>query len=271
MEQRITRAKRRVAAAEVPFEAPGAPERAERLTTVCAMIYLIFNAGYSATGDTAERRGTLCDEAIRLSRLLLRLYPAESELLGLTALQLLQRARVLARFDAGGQLVLLQDQDRSRWDAAMIAEALALLDKALRHRRPGPYQLQAAIAALHARASRAEDTDWAQIELLYSTLERLQPSPVVTLNRAVAVAKVRGSVEALAMIEPLADALSGYFYYYGAKGSFLAQLGRESEAREAFNQAIALAQSSAEAAIVRQHLDRLSDRGSSARPSGTHQ
>jgi RNA polymerase sigma-70 factor (ECF subfamily) len=139
----------------------------------------------------------------------------------------------------------------------MIAEGTALLDKALRHRRPGPYQLQAAIAALHARAPRAEATDWGEIETLYAALERLQPSPVVTLNRAVAVSKVRGAAAALAIVEPLAQALGGYFYFFGVKGALLQQLGRDDEAREAFDRAIALAHSPAEAAHIRLQLDRL--------------
>jgi RNA polymerase sigma-70 factor, ECF subfamily len=257
MEQRITRAKARVAAAHVPFETPGAVERAERLAAVAAMIYLVFNEGYSASGGEADARAPLCEEAIRLARLLLRLFPTEPEIMGLTALLLLQHARAAARFDADGSIVLLEDQDRSRWDRAMIAEGLALIDKAVRHRRRGPYQIQAAIAALHVRAVRAEDTDWAQIDLLYSALEELQPSPVVTLNRAVAVSKVRGAAAALDMIEPLAPKLSGYFYFFGVKGALLLQLGRQGEARTAFDKAIALANTAAEAAHIRLHLDRL--------------
>ncbi|MGH6890863.1 MAG: RNA polymerase sigma factor [Dongiaceae bacterium] len=257
MEQRITRAKARISRADVPFETPGAPERAERLHAVAAMIYLIFNEGYSATGGEIPLRAPLCEEAIRLARLLLRLFQDEPEMMGLAALLLLQHARSAARFDAAGNIVLLEDQDRSLWNKIMIAEGLALIDKAMRHRRPGPYQVQAAIAALHARASRAEDTDWAQIDLLYATLERLQPSPVVTLNRAVAVSKVRGPAAALEMIEPLAPALSGYFYFFGVKGALLQQLGRAEEARVAFDRAIALANTAAEAAHIRTHLDRL--------------
>lgn len=258
MEQRITRAKARVAKAKVAFEAPGAVERAERLASVAAMIYLIFNEGYSAGGAaTDDARGALCDEAIRLGRLLLRLFQAEPEIMGLTALMLLQHARSPARFDADGQIVLLEDQDRNSWNRRMIAEGLALLDKAIRHRARGPYQLQAAIAALHARAGRPEDTDWAGIERLYAALETLQPSPVVTLNRAVAVAKVQGPAAALDLVEPLAERLSGYFHFHGLRGGLLMQLGRPREAREAFDQAIALANTPAEAAHIRQHLDRL--------------
>jgi RNA polymerase sigma-70 factor (ECF subfamily) len=169
----------------------------------------------------------------------------------------LQHARAAARFDADGAVILLDDQDRSRWNRKMIAEGSALIDKAMRHRRSGPYQVQAAIAALHARAERPEDTDWAQIDLLYGTLEIMQPSPVVTLNRAVAVSKVRGAAAALDMIEPLAPRLSNYFHFFGVRGAFLMQLGRNDEARVAFDRAIALANTSAEAAHIRMHLDRL--------------
>jgi RNA polymerase sigma-70 factor, ECF subfamily len=257
MEQRITRAKARVAEAKVPFETPGAVERSERLVSVAAMIYLIFNEGYSASGDTAEIRAPLCEEAIRLSRLLLRLFQSEPEIMGLTALLLLQHARAAARFDADGAVILLEDQDRSLWNKALIAEGLALIDKAMRHRRSGPYQVQAAISALHARAEKPDDTDWVQIDLLYGALEVMQPSPVVTLNRAVAVSKVRGAEAALDMIEPLASRLSNYFHYFGVRGAFLMQLGRNDEARVAFDRAIALANTSAEAAHIRMHLDRL--------------
>ncbi|MFL5256364.1 MAG: RNA polymerase sigma factor [Rhodopila sp.] len=255
IEQRITRAKTRIAHANVPFEPPGAAERTERLAAVAAMIYLVFNEGYSAGALSA--RADLCGEAIRLGRLLLRLFPAEPEIMGLTALMLLQHARARARHDADGAVILLEDQDRSLWDATLIAEGLALIDKAMRHRRPGPYQIQSAIAAAHARAARAADTDWQQIDALYATLERLQPSPVITLNRAVAVSKVRGPAVALAMIEPLASQLAGYFYFFGVQGAFLSQLGRAAEARVAFNRAIALASAPAEAAHIREHLDRL--------------
>ncbi|MBU2148075.1 MAG: RNA polymerase sigma factor [Alphaproteobacteria bacterium] len=257
MEQRITRAKAKVAQAGVPFEAPGAVERSERLGAVAAMVYLVFNEGYSASGGDAAMRLPLCDEAIRLARLLLKLFQSEPEIMGLAALMLLQHARAAARFDGDGAVVLLEDQDRGLWNHKMIAEGLALIDKAIRHHRPGPYQIQAAIAALHARAKRPEDTDWAQIDLLYGALERLQPSPVITLNRAVAVSKARGPSEALAMIEPLEVRLSGYFHFFGVKGGLLMQLGRRAEAREAFARAIALANTTAEATHIRMHLDRL--------------
>jgi RNA polymerase sigma-70 factor (ECF subfamily) len=255
MEQRITRAKGRIADADVPFETPGAIERSERVAAVAAMIYLVFNEGYSA-GDDPERAG-LADEAIRLARLLLRLFPAEPEIMGLTALLLLQHARGPARFDADGNVILLEAQDRALWRSKPTAEGLALIDKAMRHRRPGPYQIQAAIAGLHARAKQAADTDWTQIDLLYGALERMQPSPVVTLNRAVATSKVHGPEAGLAMIEPLETRLTSYFHYHGVKGALLLQLGRTREAREAFDRAIGLANTAAEAAHIRTHLDRL--------------
>ena len=257
MEQRITRAKQRVADAEVPYETPGAVERAERLAAVAAMIYLLFNEGYSTSGGAAHIRAALCEEAIRLARLLLRLFQGEPEIMGLAALLLLQHARTPARLDADGAIILLEDQDRGAWRRELIDEGLALLDKAVRHRRPGAYQIQAAIAAVHAHAARPQDTDWAEIDALYAALERLQPSPVVTLNRAVAVAKVQGPAAALAMIEPLAQKLSGYFHFFGVKGGLLMQLDRTEEARIAFDQAIALANTAAEAAHIRMHLDRL--------------
>lgn len=257
MEQRITRAKRRIGDGRIGFETPGPVERAERLAAVAAMIYLLFNEGYSASGGEAHIRVPLCEEAIRLSRLLLRIFPAEPEIMGLTALLLLQHARTPARLDAQGNIVLLEDQDRRLWDRQMIAEGHALIEKALRHRRPGPYQLQAAIAGVHDHAERPEDTDWAEIDHLYAMLEALEPSPVIRLNRAVAVSKLQGPAAALEMIEPLANALGGYFHFFGVRGHLLQQLGRDEEARIAFDRAIALAHTPAEAAHIRQHLDRL--------------
>ena len=257
MEQRITRAKRAIGSADVPFETPGAEARSDRLAAVGAMIYLLFNEGYSASGGTAHMRIGLCEEAIRLARLLLRLFPSEPEVMGLMALLLLQHARAEARLDRDNEIVLLEAQDRQLWNRQLIDEALVLVEKALRHRRPGPYQVQAAIAAIHSRASSAADTDWQEIDTLYGVLEQLQPSPVVTLNRAVAVSKLRGPAAALEMIEPLGEKLQGYFHFFGAKGAWLHELGRTDEARVAFDKAIALAHTPAQAAHIRQHLDRL--------------
>lgn len=257
MEQRITRAKAKVAKAGVPFEAPDAEERGRRLGAVAAMIYLVFNEGYSTRSGEGEARAPLCEEAIRLGRLLLRLFPAEPEIMGLLALMLLQHARAAARFDADGQVVLLDAQDRGLWSRPMINEGLALIDKAMRHRAPGAYQVQAAIAAMHARAATAAETDWPQIERLYASLEAMQPSPVITLNRAVAVSKVEGAQAALDMVEPLEGKLSGYFHFHGLRGGLLLQLGRPEAARVAFDRAIALASTAADAAHIRQHLDAL--------------
>lgn len=264
MEQRITRAKAKVAAAGVPFGAPGVAERETRLSAVAAMIYLVFNEGYSASGEEISARAALCDEAIRLSRLLLTLFPSEPEVMGLSALMLLQHSRTAARHNLEGAIVLLEDQDRTRWSAPMIAEGLALVDKALRHRAPGPYQIQAAIAAMHARAKRFEDTGWLEIDALYQALERLTPSPVITLNRAVAHSKVAGPEAALAIVAPLGERLANYFYFHGVTGALLLELGRKAEAREAFDRAIALANSAAEAAHIRMHLDKLDRHGTTA-------
>jgi RNA polymerase sigma-70 factor (ECF subfamily) len=221
------------------------------------MLYLLFNEGYSASGGTVHVRIGLCEEAIRLARLLLRLFPSEPEVMGLMALLLSQHARAKARLDRDNEIVLLEDQDRKLWNREMIGEALVLVEKALRHRRPGPYQVQAAIAAVHSRAARAADTDWQEIDTLYGVLEQLQPSPIVTLNRAVAVSKLRGPAAALEMIEPLGEKLRGYFHFFGARGAWLNELGRTDEARVAFDKAIALAHTPAQAAHIRQHLDRL--------------
>ena len=257
MEQRITRAKARIAGTDVPFEAPGATERRARLDAVATMVYLLFNEGYSATGETVAARAPLCGEATRLGRLLLRLFPDEPELMGLTALMLLQHARARARFGRDGAIVLLDNQDRGLWDAGLIAEGIVLIETARLHSRAGPLQVQAAIAAEHARAAQPADTNWAAIDRLYAELEQLQPSPVVTLNRAVAVSKVAGPAAALALIEPLSARLDGYFHFFGVKGAFLSQLGRIAEARAAFDRAITLAGSKAEATHIRSQRDRL--------------
>ncbi|WP_404405316.1 RNA polymerase sigma factor [Pelagibacterium halotolerans] len=265
MEQRITRAKGRIAKAGVAFDTPDAAERAERLDAVAAMVYLIFNEGYSSASERGDNAKPFCEEAIRLGRLLLGLFPSEPELMGLLALMLLQGSRERARFDADRHIILMDDQDRSLWDRIMIAEGLTLIDKAMRHRRPGPFQIQAAIASLHARAKTAADTDWVEIELLYRALEQMQPSPVVTLNRAVAVSKVRGPQAALDLIDPLAEALSGYFYFHGLRGGLLMELKRDKEAREAFDKAMARATTTAEANHIRLHIDKLEARGRAGR------
>lgn len=257
MEQRITRAKRTIAQAGVEFDSPGAAQRSARLEAVSTMIYLIFNEGYGSTPDTATAREAFAGEAIRLARLLLSLFPTDPEMYGLLALMLFQQSRAPARFDANGEIVLLEEQDRSRWNGTLIDEARLLLQRAAVYQKPGPYQLQAAIAALHARATGAEDTPWKQIDSLYRMLETMQPSPVVTLNRAVAVWKLQGAATALKMIEPLTKELDAYFYMHGLRGTLLKELNRLDEARDALNRAIALANSVEEARFIRRQLDGL--------------
>lgn len=259
IEQRITRAKRAIAEAGIEFDTPGSAERVERLAAVTAMIYLIFNEGYGSTPDTAEARGPLAEEAIRLGRLLQGLFPAHPEVLGLLALMLLQHSRAPARFDVTGELVLLDDQDRTLWNHAFISEGRLLLERAGYCHDVGPYQIQAAIAALHASAARPEDTAWKDIALLYQSLEALQPSPVITLNRAVAVWKLQGPEVALELIEPLTTELDGYFYFHGLRGTLLKQLNRVEDARNAFRRAISHANSVAEANHIRRELDHLAD------------
>jgi RNA polymerase sigma-70 factor, ECF subfamily len=257
MEQRITRAKRTLATAGVEFEAPDAAERRARLATVATMIYLVFNEGYGSTPHSAAARSMLAEEAIRLGRLLLGLFPTDPEIYGLVALMLLQHSRAPARFDADGELVLLDEQDRTLWDRRLIDEGRLLLERAAVYQSPGPYQLQAAIAALHVRAERPQDTAWKEIDSLYRLLEVLQPSPVTTLNRAVAIWKLEGAEAALRIIEPLAGELDAYFYFHGLRGTLLRELRRFDEARTALNRAIALAKSVAEAKLIRRELDRL--------------
>jgi RNA polymerase sigma-70 factor (ECF subfamily) len=257
MEQRITRAKRTIAKVGVEFETPGAAERCARLAAVSTMIYLIFNEGYGSTPDCSVAREALAGEAIRLGRLLLSLFPTDPEVFGLLALMLLQQSRAPARFDANGEIVLLDEQDRSLWNRTLIDEGRLLLERAAIYQNPGPYQLQAAIAALHARATRPADTSWKEIDSLYHLLETLQPSPVVTLNRAVAVWKLQGPEAALEMIDPLKSELDAYFYFHGLRGTLLKELNRSDEAREALKNAIALAKSVAEAKLIRRELDHL--------------
>jgi RNA polymerase sigma-70 factor (ECF subfamily) len=240
--QRVSRAKRKIREAKIPFRVPARDALAERLTGIRAVLYLVFNEGYAATdGDLV--RAELCDEAIRLTRLLGDLVPNEPETDGLLALMLLQHARRAARTDPSGDLILLEDQDRSRWDQAMIDEGLALL---ARPAPDGPYRLQAAIAARHAAAPRAEDTDWAEIAALYGRLYDLQPTPVVALNRAVAIAMADGPQAGLRAMEPLREQLDRYHLFHSAQADLLRRAGRLDEAADAYRRALAIATNDAE-------------------------
>ena len=267
--QRIVRAKRALAAAQVPFEVPSGPERAERLASVTDVLYLVFNEGYAATGGDDWLRPALCDEAIRLAGMLTDLAPDTAEVHGLLALMLLQHSRRAARVDDGGVPVLLQDQDRTRWDAPRIRAGFAAL---LRAREaggsPGPYVLQAAIAACHARAPSAADTDWPQIVGLYELLVRIVPSPVVALNRAVAVAMAQGPEAGLRLTESLLaePALARYALLPGTRGDLLARLGRVSAARAEFRRAADLTASGPERAVW---LDRATALGPDPRSGPT--
>ena len=241
--QRIVRAKRKIATARIPYEVPGADAFGERRDQVLQVIYLLFNEGYGASGGSELVRHALCDEAIRLARLLVALLPDDAEALGLLALLLLQHARRAARLSARGSLVTLEQQDRSLWDQAMIEEGLSTLDRALPLRRSGPYQLQAAIAALHAKAARAEATDWRQIAALYGALLRFLPTPVVELNAAVACGMADGPLAGLARIAVLEarGALDDFHYLHAAKAELLRRAGRPADAQAAYRRAIALA------------------------------
>ncbi|MDP3858767.1 MAG: RNA polymerase sigma factor [Stagnimonas sp.] len=253
--QRIVRAKRTLAEARVPFELPPPPELAARLASVLDVIYLIFNEGYAATSGEDWLRPALCEEALRLGRVLAGLAPLEAEVHGLVAMMEIQASRSAARVGPAGEPILLLAQDRSRWDPLLIHRGLQALERAQSlSKAPGSYQLQAAIAACHARARRAEDTDWARIAALYYLLARLRPSPVVELNRAVAVAMAEGPEAGLRLIEALADepALRHYHLLPSVRGDLLYKLGRRAEARAEFERAAELTRNERERALLRQ-------------------
>jgi len=256
MAQRLVRAKGKIRDAQIPYRVPSEAELPSRLGAVLAVLYLIFNEGYAASSGDQLIRAGLCAEAIRLGRLLAQLMPDEPEVTGLLALMLLAESRRAARTTPGGDLVLLADQDRSRWDGQLIAEGQALVRRCLRRGRPGPYQIQAAINAVHSDAPDAAATDWAQIVALYDQLLTVSPSPVVALHRAVAVAEVHGPAAALALVDGLD--LTGYYLFHAIRGHLLRQLGRTAEAAAAYRDALDRAGNAAERAFLRGRLQELS-------------
>ena len=264
--QRLVRAKAKIRHARIPYRVPPVEVLPERLDAVLRVLYLIFNEGYSATAGDALVRRELAAEAIRLARMLAQLMPDEPEAIGLLALMLLHDARRDARTSSSGDLVLLEDQDRARWDRGQIDEGRALLDRAIRVNRPGPYQVQAAIAALHDAAPNAAATDWRQIAALYGRLASLAPSPVVELNRAVAIAMADGPAAGLALLEPLAgeQALAAYPYFHAARADLLRRLGRDAEAGTAYRLALELTSNDVERAFLAQRLAEVEAGGGTA-------
>jgi RNA polymerase sigma-70 factor, ECF subfamily len=256
--QRIVRAKRTLKEARVPFEVPAGEELEERLPSVLEVVYLIFNEGYAATGGEDWVRPGLCNEALRLGRVLAELAPRQTEVHGLVALMEIQASRAAARIGPGGEPVLLLDQDRRRWDQLLIRRGLAALERARRRTPLGPYALQASIAACHAEALSAEETDWVKIAALYDALSQVSPSPVVELNRAVAVGMAFGPEAGLALVDALAEepSLAGYHLLPSVRGDLLAKLGRADEASAEFKRAAAMTSNAAERELLRRRATR---------------
>ena len=255
--QRLVRAKKKIRDAGIPYRVPPSEDLPERLESVLHVLYLIFNEGYSATAGATVVRRELTSEAIRLARVLTFLMPSEPEVLGLLALLLLHDSRRDARQTPGGEVVLLRDQDRSRWDQSRIAEGLSVLERAASLGAPGPYQVQAAISAVHARAATHAETDWPRIVALYDALVELATSPVVELNRAVALAMAEGPERGLALIDELVErgGLDGYHLLHSARAELLTRLGRHGEARAGFERALALATNEADQDHLRRRLE----------------
>lgn len=264
MAQRLVRAKRKIREAGIPFEAPNERRRRERLPGVLHTVYLVFNEGYSASHGPRLLRRELCTDAIRLARLLTGLMPEEAEVHGLAALLLLQDSRRDARETPDGRPIRLEDQDRSRWDRSQIAEGLGRLDQAIALQQPGPYQIQAAIAALHAQAATSEATDWRQIAALYEGLQTWLPNPIIALNHAVAVAMDQGPEAGLLLLGRLAqrEELADYRYYHAAQAELLGRAGRRAEASRAYRRALALAENEGEQRFLQERLAALGETAS---------
>ena len=254
MAQRLLRARKTLSGLRAPVTIPDPDVLADRLAQVLAVVYLVFNEGYLASSGRQPARRDLAAQAIALTWTLHRLMPREPEVLGLLALLMLHESRAKARFDGWGRLIRLKDQDRAKWDKRLVDEAAAHLDRAIAQRRAGPYQVQAAIAALHAEAPSYEQTDWRQIRLLYTRLQQLAPSPVVLLNRAVATSYAIGAEQALVEVEPLSADLDGYHLFHALRAALLAELGRDAEAEAASARALDLAANPAERALIAQGL-----------------